>query len=96
MASKTIEEYLKTASPEQLAELKKDGQDLQRNGVALKPEFQTTAPRAAQTRTTEPPEQMPKQEQRGAGKIQQAMQQSQQPKAAEPSKAQEKAPEHER
>lgn len=54
MASKFFEQFLKTASPEQLAELKKDSQDLQRNGVAVKAEYQTSAPLAAQSRSSVP------------------------------------------
>ena len=102
MASKTIEEYLKAARPEQLAELKKDGQDLQRNGVAVKPEYQSNAPKAKQARSTEPQINEPvtrqlENDQRGAEKIRQTQSQAQQPKdTAQEKAAPEKAREPER
>ncbi|GAB3939253.1 hypothetical protein [Larkinella terrae] len=108
MASKTVDEILKNMPPESRAAIEKmspetksavqqTGQGLEKQGVAEKPEYQTNAGRPAQIRTSEPPDQMPKQEQRGAAKIQQAMEQSQQPKEASQEKtAPEKAPEPER
>ncbi|GAB4019590.1 hypothetical protein GCM10028808_57790 [Spirosoma migulaei] len=98
MPSKTTEELLAKLSPEGRAAIQKmtpeqlgktatTGQQLQERGVSEKPEYQESARRAEQTRTSEPPEQLP---QRGAQLIQQkreeAQKESQTPKVAEQSK----------
>ena len=93
MASKTIEEILKNMpaesraaieemSPETRSAVQQTGLGLQKQGIAEKLEYQETARRGAQTWTTEPSEQMPKQEQRGAAKIQLTKSHSQEPRTA--------------
>ena len=106
MASKRIEELMQNASAKDQAAFKESVQTLKDNNVELKADSygpQTPPRQAEQTRTTEPKldETVFPNQQRGADKIQQAMDQSQQPKAAEQDKAPEKtapekAPEPER
>lgn len=100
MASKTIDEFLKTASAKDLAIVKETRQGLERNGVAVKPEYQESARRAVRPNSTEPkldktvfPNQGSSQEQpqRGAQKIQQVKDEAKKPKAAEAEKAPEKS-----
>ncbi|GAB2517090.1 hypothetical protein [Spirosoma aerophilum] len=106
MASKTIEEILKNMPPESRAAIEKmspetrkgveqTGQGLEKQGVAEKTEYQSNAPQAKQTRSSEPQINEPvarhlENNERGAEKIRQIQAQAQQPKAAEQSKAQEK------
>ena len=102
MASKRIEELMQNASAKDQAAFKDSMQTLKNHNVELKPDSygpQTPPRQAEQTRTTEPKlnETVFPNQQRGADKIQQAMEQSQQPKAATQEKAApEKAPEPER
>lgn len=114
MASKTIDEILKKMSPESRAAIEKmspetknavkqTGMGLDKQGVAEKAEYQTTARRANQVRTSEPEISKPvasqlAQFQRGSQAIQQAKEQNQQPQPTkeEKAKAPEKKPEQER
>ena len=95
MASKRIEEVMQKASTKDQAAFKESTQAFKDHNVQLKPDSygpQTPPRQAEQTRTTEPKlnETVFPNQQRGADKIQQAMEQSQQSKAEEPSQKQEK------
>jgi hypothetical protein len=113
MASKTIDEILKNMPPESRAAIEKmspetknavkqTGQGLDKQGIAEKSEYQSNAPKAKQTRSSEPQINEPvtrhlENDQRGAEKIRQTQAQAQQPKDATQEKAApEKTPEPER